>query len=265
MGQKAHRTESIIDRNDDDVALREVVPEVIGLVSDPIDVASAVDPDHHGLRFIAAQVLRPDIQIEAVLANIGQVVDLIRWPTEFLYDVAIPVGTALQLRARGAEARSVLAARAWHVRLGRTPAQLSSRGGCVGDPAKYCHLAFCIRVCTYEDLPACFDDGRSGWRFRAGHCRCEQEEGESRASETRCRIWGSAEEISRSHQEIWGFSAGVVRALIRHPSPPLCRGPIVVSQRAARYQRRERSRPTSQPFRHGYRAGFRCRRVRSKN
>ena len=70
MGKEAHRTESIIDRNDHDAVLREVVSLVIGLVREAVDVASPVDPDHHGLRCFAPQVLRPDVQEEAVFRDV---------------------------------------------------------------------------------------------------------------------------------------------------------------------------------------------------
>ena len=208
VGHEAQRTESIIDRNDHDASFREIVSEVIGFVGESVDVASPVDPDHHGLRRIAAQVLRPDVQVEAVLPDIRQVGNLVRRSTEFLRDVAVPVGIALQLRARGPKARSVLVARTGHMRLGRAPAQFANRRGRVGNPAENSHPAVRVHVRTDENFSSRFDDGHLGWGFRAPRDRCQP-------------AYASTAEASR---QIGAPIETFVPALIKHPLPPLCRG-----------------------------------------
>jgi hypothetical protein len=69
VGDEAERADPILDHHEHDTLARETFSVACALSSPTAVVAAAVDPHHHRLPRVAAEVRRPDVEIEAVLAG----------------------------------------------------------------------------------------------------------------------------------------------------------------------------------------------------
>ena len=140
MGEEPEHTEPIGDRDHHRALGREPMTLVVRLVGPAAAVAATVEEHHDGQRTAGARPRRPDVEVQAVLAD-REVLEDAAARTEAFGHAAIPVEDAHALHAGGRERRGRTGHAPAHEVHGRAPTQsadgrLSERQAEVGIDAR---------------------------------------------------------------------------------------------------------------------------------
>ena len=164
MRKEPEHAEAVGDRDHHRALSREPMTVVVRLVGPAAAVAATVEEHHHRQRTLAPLPRRPDIEIQAVLAD-GEVGEHRALGAETLGHAAIPVEDAHALHAGGRERRGRTGHAPAHEVHGRAPTQsadgrLSERQAEVGVDARR------GRRCPDHRLAVDLQTGRPGRRGR---------------------------------------------------------------------------------------------------